>query len=63
MIHLSRHWPFVERAGTRAARVALERAVQQRPKVDKLAADLVRRGEVDHFAEALEQAFGGGKQQ
>lgn len=56
---LIRKWPFVERHGTKEARLALEQSVRKRPKVDNLVSELIRRGDENHFAERMARALEG----
>lgn len=61
MIHFRATWPFLEFGGTRQAREEYKKVVEQRPRVDSLSAELIRRGQVNHFAEQWEQVLRDGR--
>lgn len=61
MIYLKPTWPFFETSGVRRAKEQYEDAVKQRPKVDKLADELIQRGKVNHFAEDWERILRKGR--
>lgn len=60
-IHFKTRWPFYELGGTREAREGLEAVQANRPHVDALHAELVARGQQNHFADLFRGDLGGGR--